>query len=209
MPRFAPTAEGTATWLTTLLDHGESVQQAAPDPATFVAPPVRAVLRDAFARHALAVAGPSLAFNEGLAVRAAAVVAVACWRLVADADDRPPLPPLGSPTSAAAHLSADLVLRLLPGVARRAKARGDVDLAGEVEAVLCRWPLSGVLADLEHPPAVPLDFFAHPGLLLLYAERLPAAPRSLWVPLGAARGWAERVFAARGRPLPDPPEAAA
>jgi hypothetical protein len=98
------------------------------------------------------------------------------------------------------------MLRLLPAVLRRAGAKSDEALADEVRAALLRWPLSGVLADLEEAPAGPLDFHGHPGLQLLYAERLVNGPRSAWVPPdGPAREWAERVFAERGRPLPAPP----
>ncbi len=59
--------------------------------------------------------------------------------------------------------------------------------------------------DLDAEPLGPLDFAGHPGLQLLYAERLAAAPRAAWVPpAGPAREWAERAFHERGRPLPAP-----
>ena len=38
--------------------------------------------------------------------------------------------------------------------------------------VLRRWPLSGVLSDVVEAPIGPLEFGGHPGLMLLYAERL-------------------------------------
>ena len=72
--------------------------------------------------------------------------------------------------------------------------------------MLARWPLSGVLADLPGPPTAALDFGGHPGLQLLYAERLVGRERPAWVPPGGpARERAELVFRGRGRSLPAPP----
>lgn len=198
------------SWLTGLLDRGVSVQTRPPEPGTFATPEVVARLREAFERHALAVAGPPLPFAPEVSVEAAGVVASACWRLVCDPDESARPVRMGTPRTAADHLSADMLLRFLPAAYRRAVARADAGLVGELEAVLCRWPLSGVLAEPDATPAPALDFFGHPGLQLLYAERLGDAPRPSWVPpFGPAREWAERVFAARGRSLPAPPEPAA
>lgn len=197
--------EDAVVWLTRLLEHGESVQRSAPDLGALAAPPGVATLRAAFDRHALTVAGPPLPFAESAAVAAAGVVARACWRLVGDSDPSPPVR-TGRPNTPADHLSADVLLRLLPPVLRRARARGDTALTAELESVLCDWPLSGVLAELEPDPTGGLAFGGHAGLQLLYAERLGRAPRTAWVPTdGSAREWAERVFADRGRTLPPPP----
>lgn len=198
--------EDVVAWLSRLLDQGESVQHAAPDLGRLAAPDSVGVLRQAFARHSLAVAGPSLPFVEKVAVAAAGVVALACWRLVGDPDPSPPPVRMGQPATAADHLSADVLLRFLPPLLRRIRARGDDALTAELEAVLRAWPLSGVLAELEHESTTGLEFGEHAGLQLLYAERLGPAPRAAWVPPdGHARDWAERVFADRGRTLPPPP----
>ena len=51
--------------------------------------------------------------------------------------------------------------------------------------------------------AAPPTFGGHPGLQLLYAERLAGVGRPGWVPpSGPAREWVERVHSERGRPLP-------
>jgi hypothetical protein len=42
----------------------------------------------------------------------------------------------------------------------------------------------------------------HPGLLLLYAERLAEHLRPEWVPDGPARPYVELVFTQRGLPVP-------
>jgi hypothetical protein len=62
-----------------------------------------------------------------------------------------------------------------------------------------------VLADLEGAPTTAPEF-GHPGLQLLYAERLATTRRAGWVPTaGVGREWVERVFALRGVPVPLPP----
>lgn len=191
-----------ADWLDTVLTAGESVQDGPPDPRR-ERPAVFSRLRVAFDRHALDVAGPRLPFEPVTAFAAAELLAVACWRQ-ASGDDAIPLPSL-EPAGPATHLSADLTLRLLPGVYRRAVA-SDGPVAVELETVLRRWPLTGVLADLDGGPTSPPEFGGHRGLQLLYAERLLLAPRAGWVPpAGPAREVAERVFAGRNRPLPESP----
>lgn len=195
-------------WLAAVLDRGESVQDGPPELPARDRPAVLDALRAAFDQHALDVAGPAVPFDPAAAERAALTLARACWRLVRDPDGPPlPLDPGPEPATPAAHLSADLGLWLLPAVLRRARLRGDADpLAGEVEAVLRAWPLSGVLADLDGWPAKPPDFAGHPGLQSLYAERLADHPRAGWVPPpGPARDRVDRAFAERGRPVPLPP----
>src|SRR5438093_406611 len=64
-----------------------------------------------------------------------------------------------------------------------------------------RWPLSGVLADIDEPPLLPVDLGGHPGLLLLYAERLARQRRPAWVADGPAREYIELVFGERNLPL--------
>ncbi len=188
-------------WLDAVLLTGESVQDAPPDPH----PERRAVvarLRAAFDRHALAVAGPVLPFDPDTAFAAASLLAVACWRQ-ASGESTLPLP-CPEPAGPAAHLSADVTLRLLPGVYCRAVS-ADGPLAGEIETALRRWPLAGVRADLAGGPTTDTAFTGHRGLRLLYAERLAVTPRAGWVPPpGPARDIAERVFAGRRLTLPEP-----
>lgn len=184
----------SSEWLEKTLFTGESTQDAAPVEADAE---TVAVLRRAFARHAADVAGPPVPFDEHTASAAAKCLAAACWR-IASGEAGPKVVMQGEPKTPAAHLSADVCLRLLPAVLRRSPHG---PLADEVGAVLAAWPLSGSLAELDVVPAN-LDF-GHPGLELLFAERLPAAPYPSWVPDGGRlRECVERVFAARGRPAP-------
>jgi len=190
-------------WLARVLADGESVQESPPVLHPAERPAVTADLRAAFDRHALDVAGPPVAFDAGAAVGAAVVLARACWQLVGG--DPEPLDVGTPPATAAAHLSADVTLRFLAVVQRRARTRAaDGEPAAALDRLLRAWPLSGVLADLDGEPTTPPDFDGHAGLQLLYAERLVATGRAGWVPRdGPARARAERAFADRGRPLPE------
>lgn len=192
-------------WLARVLADGESVQEEPPVLRDAERPPVIADLRAAFERHALDVAGPPVAFDPAAAVGAAVVLARACWQLVGG--DPEAIDVGVKPAAAAAHLSADVTLRFLPVVYRRARARiTDGEPTTALDRLLRAWPLSGVLADLDGEPTTPPDFDGHPGLQLLYAERLVATGRVGWVPkAGPARAHVERVFAERGRPLPEVP----
>ena len=184
------------------------MQEAPPTLAPEERAGVLAALRTAFDEHALDVAGPPVAFDPETAITAATVLARACWLLVGAAAKEPAaLKCRAEPKSPSAHLSADLTLRFLPAVYRRAKLRGAEPLAAEVETILRAWPLSGVLADLDgEPTAADLEFGGHPGLQLLYAERLVATGRPGWVPkAGPARERVERVYQERGKPLPAAP----
>jgi hypothetical protein len=191
-----------ADFLQRVLDDGEAV---------FLGPPsgngdteARNVLADAFADHALDVAGPPIAFDPAAALAAAHVLADACWRLVAPTAAA--VAPVGEPHTPAAHLSADVTLRFLPMVYRRAAARAmNEPLVAELANTLRRWPLSGVLADLPSAPAGALDFGGHPGLQLLYAERLIDHEKAAWLPVaGPAWERVELVYRGRGRPIPHP-----
>jgi hypothetical protein len=46
-----------------------------------------------------------------------------------------------------------------------------------------------VLSDVEQAPLVPLEFGGHPGLLLLYAERLIGNDRPSWRPMRPGPAW--------------------
>lgn len=196
------------SWLSRVLAHGESVLDEPPHLVPAERPAVLDELRSAFERHALDVAGPPIPFDPEVAAMAATALARACWLLVGDPEDGQIAIGLATePSSPAAHLSADVTLRFLPAVYRRARLREpDGALASEVDRLLRRWSLSGVLADLDGEPATPPEFGGHDGLQLLYAERLVVTGRAGWLPqAGPAREWVERVFFERGKPLPASP----
>lgn len=194
-------------WLSRLLREGESIQESRPALSSFEEPGVVAELREAFDRHALDIAGPPVPFDESAARGAALTVAEACWHLVSAEGEEPVSLKLeAEPGSPAAHLSADVTLRFLPAVYRRSRARfAQGPLTRELERIFREWPLSGVLADLDGRPTTPPEFGGHPGLQLLYAERLVRFNRPGWLPgNGAAREWAERVYQERNKPMPAP-----
>jgi hypothetical protein len=189
----------SAAWLKRVLEYGESVQDA---PPAWEGGEARTILESAFREHLLDVAGPPVPFDPAVAEWAAQLLADACWRLVSE-EPTPAFRPR-EPDSPAAHLSADVTLRLLPAVYRRAKARTfDHPLVRDLDAVFRGWPLSGVLADLDGSPTGSVEFFGHAGLQVLYAERLAATGRVGWVPLsGVGRDRVEYAFAERNRPVP-------
>jgi hypothetical protein len=192
-----------ADFLRVLLHEGRAVLREAPAPQRGP-DDAAAVLREAYASHRLQVAGPPVALDLETALAAGALAWYACWFLVSHAQPEADLEKLlilpGPPRSPAQHLSADLVLRLLPAVYRRARALDPADrLPALLADVLRRWPLSGVLADVEEGPLTPLDFGGHPGLLLLYAERLAAHEKPAWVPAGPGAEYVELVWRDLGR----------
>jgi hypothetical protein len=178
-------------------------------PASAPSPDPRAVgrLERVFAAYRLEVAGPLIAFEPRVAVAAAELVRQACWALV---DRSEPVEALARrlgmsrpPARPEDHLSADLTMRYLPVVHRRARALDAADaLAGLLATVLRDWPLSGVLADLDDGPARPPDLGSHPGLMLLYAERLARHERSAWRPAAAAMPYVELALRDLGRGPP-------
>lgn len=181
-------------FLTQLLDNGRIVFRSAKAPREQPTEREVAVLAEAFATHALSVAGPRIAFDPETACEAAELVRQSSWALV-NRDER-----VGdlkrrirmsrSPRTPSQHLSADLLLRYVPQILSRARALDPADpLGGLLVDVLKSWPLSGVLSDLEQPPRTTLEFGGHPGLLLLYAERLAAHDRPAWRPQPASPAW--------------------
>ncbi len=197
-------------WLGRVLIHGESVQADTWQPTPEDRAPAVALLREAYLQHVGNLAGSPLAFEEDVAWQAALLLSDACWHLVSD-DTITRIDEIRTPAITPASLfSADLTLRFLPSVLRRAAARSDrAELANAIETVLRRWPLSGVLADLDGEPAGDTTFCGHAGLQMLYAERLLKTGRAGWIPIdGLAREWVERIFAERGKPLPTIPKPA-
>jgi hypothetical protein len=101
---------------------------------------------------------------------------------------------LPDPSTAASHLSVDLVFRYLPQIYARARDRDAADrLTALLAKLLRQWPLSGVLSEIEEAPTTPLDFGGHPGLLLLFAERWHRCPKPAWRPTGRAAEFADLV----------------
>jgi hypothetical protein len=208
-----------------LLEQGHARLVARPQVTPADVGPVAAFLATRHADARLDLAGSLIAFDEHEAVAAAERVWHACWFLVNRQEPAEEmarcLPAPDAPDSAAAHLSADLVLRFLPTIHRRSRALAPDDvLTRWCESVLRAWPLSGALADIGDPPFVScvqahslascdqahpaLEFFDHPGLMLLYAERLAEHPRPSWVPAtGTCRQLVELVFAERGLRAPE------
>jgi MoxR-vWA-beta-propeller ternary system domain bpX4 len=176
-------------FLTELFDAGKIVFRAAPRDRPL--PADVAMLAEAFDACSLTVAGPRISFDPQVACAAAEFLRQAAWALVNhdervnDLMKRLKMPV--SPRSASHHLSADLTLRYLPQVLRRARGLDPSDpLVALLTSELRHWPLSGVLSDVELGPLGPMDFDGHPGLMLLYAERLAGNDRPAWRP--AANG---------------------
>jgi hypothetical protein len=187
-----------------LLREGEAVLREKPATPAADRQQARDQLAGAFRDYRLAVAGPRVDFDPEAALAGGELVWHACWFLLHHGEAgeeverlvRMPRPP----RSPAEHLSADLVLRHLPGVYRRARAAAPDDvLTARLAHVLREWPLSGALSDVADGPLTEPEFSGHPGLLLLYAERLAKHPRPAWVPAaGAAREYVDLVCAEAG-----------
>jgi hypothetical protein len=194
-------------WLERVLNEGESVQGAVPELSADAVGSIEEMLRAAFELHILDVAGPPVSFDANIAILAAEILARACWFLTgASEGENVKLATDVKPATPSAHLSADLTFRFLPAIYRRARLHNpEGALVHELDRLLRVWPLSGVLADLDGEPLTPTDFGGHPGLQLLYAERLVGTGRAGWLPPpGPAKEWVERVFHERGKPLPAP-----
>jgi hypothetical protein len=166
------------------------------------APDAVALLAEAYGVHALAVAGPPIPFDADTAIAAARVLYRAAWYFLNPNEpvDAGGLAMSGEPRTPSQHLSADLMLRYLPVLHRRVRAlRPGDELAGILAKLLRRWPLSGVLGDIEDGPIVAPDFAGHAGLRLLYAERLAAHEKAGWFPSGPALEAVELVWQQLGR----------
>jgi hypothetical protein len=195
-----------ADFLDGVLSDGSAILRAAPALPTRDRRPAVARLEAAYADRRLDVAGLPLPFDAPAALDSALFLWRACWSLVQRGQPEEevgivlelPAPPV----TAAAHLSADLVLRFLPQLHRRSHgAAADDILTTRLTQALRNAPLSGVLAGVEEGPLAPIELGGHPGLLLLYAERLADNFRPAWVPAsGMAREYVDLVFAERGPP---------
>jgi MoxR-vWA-beta-propeller ternary system domain bpX4 len=181
-------------FLTELLKEGKIVFRSAKAPHDRISQPAVAFLGEAFKIHSRAVAGPPIAFDAETASAAAEFLRQSSWALVnhdermADLEKRLKMP--GAPATPSHHLSADLTLRYLPQILRRARGLNPDDpLVERVASVLLRWPLSGVLSDVAEAPVPPMDLGGHPGILLLYAERLIDNDRPGWRPPQSTLAW--------------------
>jgi hypothetical protein len=201
-------------FLEQLLTEGTVLLRTQPCLETDTLPQAERLLAAAYEDHRLDVAGPPIPFDAAAAIAAATQLWFACWFLLHRGDPlntmEKCLPTLSPPVSAAQHLSTDLVLRFAPQVQRRARTMEPSDvLTHRLEELLRRHPLSGVLSDIEEGPQTPIRLDDHPGLQLLYAERLVERVRPAWVPDGPAYAYVEMIFAERGLPVPEamPPKA--
>jgi hypothetical protein len=168
---------------------------------------LRPLLATAFDKYCLDVAGPAIDFDGRIGVAAAEVFASACWFLVSDREPDDELVRVltmpGRPGTPAQHLSADLLFRYLPAVHRRARGvAADDALTKQLNRLLREWPLSGVLSDVSEGPESPPDFGDHPGLQLLYAERLARNEKPAWGPASSALGQVELIYGRLGKSVP-------
>jgi hypothetical protein len=193
-----------AAFLQSLLFAGDAHLTGQPVFQAVDASEARSLLQKAFGIYRLNIAGPAIVFEKTTALAAAECVWHACWFLLhhGEPDEevwrrvRMPV----RPSRADQHLSADLMLRFLPKIYQRAQALCPEDpLCDCLVTVLREWPLSGVLSEITEPPLTPLDLDHHPGLMLLYAERLASHPRSDWFPEGQPLEYVEMVFTQQGK----------
>jgi hypothetical protein len=195
-----------ADFLQALFQEGSILVGNAPLPSSATDPDALRVLEKAYRTVSLGIAGPPLVLDRALALAAGQLVYHAAWFLLSHAEpenmvaERLVLPL--SPTTPEHHLSADVALRYLPALYRRARALDPADTLTLLLAQLLRtWPLSGVLADVEEEPLTGLDFGGHPGLLFLYAERLAHHEKTAWFPKGEGAEYVELVWRELGKAL--------
>ncbi|WP_435005528.1 hypothetical protein P12x_003371 [Tundrisphaera lichenicola] len=190
-----------------LLKDGQVVFRERPIPSAKERPEALAVLESAFADHRLDLAGPSIEFDGDSALLASEFVRQACWFLIDRSEpvelvERVLILP-ARPSRESEHLSADLTLRFLPQVLRRARSIAPGDRLGEILGEVLRgWPLSGVLSDVEGPPDDLGSLGSHPGLLMLYAERLADHEKPGWMPSGLALDYVEMIYERLGKARP-------
>ena len=89
---------------------------------------------------------------------------------------------------------------------KRARGLDPTDPLAEILGdLLRRWPLSGALSDIEDGPLVPPAFGGHPGLLLLYAERVNAHDRPAWRPEPSTAAYDYYQLVSGSSPRPSTP----
>jgi hypothetical protein len=190
-----------ATFLQQLLFEGRISLHAPPDVDDAGA---AVILRQAYDAYVLSLAGPALTFDAQIALSAGRLVLAASWYFLNPGllieEPKKTLSMPSPPAKPEDHLSADLVLRFLPTLHRRAKSLMPNDpLPQALEQMLRQWPLSGVLADIDDPPLTPVDFGEHAGLQFLYAERLAQHERPGWFPAGRGIQYVELVWQQLGK----------
>ncbi len=193
-----------AEFLLPLLREGRAVVRAQlPEPSGRPADALD-VLRVAHADYRLTLAGPPPEFDANTALAAAELVRHACWFLAdrgqTEEEVEKALVMPHPPRSADEHFSADLLLRFLPQLHRRARALDPADrLTASLATRLREWPLAGVLSSVEDEPLTKPEFDGHAGLLLLYAERWAGNPKPAWLPRGRGFEYLELVWDGLGR----------
>jgi hypothetical protein len=163
-----------------------------------------AVLAAEFESHRLDLAGDPIPFDPETALIAGSLIRQLAWFLVNRSEPVEVMERLlvipKAPNSASEHLSADLTFRFLPLIYRRARSISPDDrLSLFLKDLLKAWPLSGVLSDLAEGPESVGELGGHPGLWMLYAERLALSEKPEWMIQGAARGHIELVFQGLGK----------
>jgi hypothetical protein len=196
---------GLANFLKSLLEKGEIHFTDRPDLSTGPQAGALDLLHRTFLDYRLEIAGSLIVFDPDCALAAARLVRAAAWFLVnhdePESELHRHLTWTTGPTQPAQHLSADLVLRYLPQIHRRAQALAAADLLPTLLAdILRRWPLSGVLANIEEEPLTSLEMGGHLGLMMLYAERLARHEKPAWFPTGGqALDYVELIFGQWGK----------
>jgi MoxR-vWA-beta-propeller ternary system domain bpX4 len=193
-------------FLNQLLNEGRVVFRSTRAPRDRPSPQDIGLLEKAYLAHRLSVAGAEIPFDPAVAFSAAELIRQSSWAVV-NHDDRAShlkkcLTMPIAPVTPAHHLSADLTLRYLPQIFNRARVLDPCDpFIDLLMELLRRWPLSGAFSNVAEAPLASLDFGGHPGLLLLYAERLAANDRPAWRPVKGGPGWEyyELVIQERGR----------
>lgn len=188
-----------ARFLHTLFVRGEVIFRKPPVVVTKHDTEASRVLETEYKRYALDLPGRLPPLHAETALKAAEVLRQACWLMLSHDEDDDQVKHLvewpGVANTPAQHYSADLSLRFATRVHRRAKALNPGDaLVRALEETLRRRPLSGVLCEIEEPPAE-LEFGDHEGLMLLYAERFAKNPKPGWQPQGRANEYVGLVRA--------------
>jgi hypothetical protein len=132
-------------FLTQLLNEGRVVFRSTKAPHDPPRPEDIALLERAYRIHRLSVAGPDTPFDPAVGYSAAELIRQSSWALVSRGEGISRLKqrltmPI-EPSTPAHHLSADLTLRYLPQVLKRARGLDPTDPLNDIlESILKRWP---------------------------------------------------------------------